>query len=59
MLKMDTKTLSDVYKSSGSCGIRRPGRLKLFRITDQRPSGKKNAGKKENEDEERSVPTMG
>ena len=57
MLKIDTKTLSDVYKSSGSCGIRRSGRLKLFRITDRGLKGMKNTRKKE--DEERSVPTMG
>jgi hypothetical protein len=59
MLKMDAKTLSDLYKSSGSCGIRRSGRLRLFRITDQGLRGKKNARKKDDEDEECSVPTLG
>jgi hypothetical protein len=57
MLKIDTKTLSNVYESSGSCGIRRSGRLKLFRITAQGLRSMKNTRKKE--DEQRSVPTMG
>ncbi len=58
MLKINTKTLSDVYKSSGSCGIRRSGRLNLFRITDQGFSGKKNT-RKDDEDAQRIVPKRG
>ena len=59
MLKIDTKTLSDLYKSSGSCGIRRSGRLKSFRITNQRSRRKKNTRKKDDEDAQRIVPKRG
>jgi len=57
-LKMDAQMLSEVYKSSGSCGIR-AGCLNLFRAADRKPSDEKNIRQKNAKYEERSVPTLG
>jgi len=59
MLKIDAKPLSDVYKSSGSCGIREARCSRLFRAYDQRRTGEENNPKKNEEHRRRSVPCVG
>jgi hypothetical protein len=59
MLKIDAKPLSDVYKSSRSCGVRDARCSRLLRAYDQRPAGQETNRKKEEEDRKRGAPYVG
>lgn len=59
MLKIDPKPLSDVNKSTESCGIHDACRSRLFRAYDQGAAGQKNKRKKEEEDRKLGAPYVG